>query len=161
MGLGGRSFLATNKMILNSADFGHNQSIPPRLTCDGTNTGPTLAIEGAPTGTKAFALIVHDPDAISGDWLHWSVWNIPANTTIFSASQLPQGCVQGTTDFKTVGYGGPCPPTGTGTHRYMFELYALRESLQLPSGADRTQLESALAPLTIEKTILVGLYTRN
>jgi Raf kinase inhibitor-like YbhB/YbcL family protein len=147
-------------MNLYSPDFAHNQSIPSRFTCDGTNTGPTLTIEAPPAGTKAFALIVHDPDAVSGDWLHWSVWNIPGDTKTFSVGALPHGCVQGTTDFGKIGYGGPCPPTGTGTHRYMFELYSLRESLQLSEGADRTKLENAIAPCTIEKAILTGIYSR-
>lgn len=147
-------------MKLTSPDFAHQQPIPARFSCDGENIGPTLAIEGAPSATKSFALVVHDPDAVSGDWLHWSVWNIPGETKTFSAQNLPSGCVQGRTDFGKIGYGGPCPPTGTGTHRYIFELYALRELLQLSEGADRTELENALAPSTIEKAILTGLYSR-
>lgn len=147
-------------MKLVSPDIGHEKPIIAQFTCDGKNIGPILAIEGVPKSTKAFALILHDPDAVNGDFLHWSVWNIPPDTKTFSAQSLPPGCQEGTTDFSKVGYGGPCPPSGTGTHRYMFELYALRELLQLPEGSDRKTLENALATRAIEKTVLTGLYSR-
>lgn len=112
--------------------------------CSGQNVSPALAWRGAPTGTKSYAVTVYDPDAPTGSgWWHWVAYNIPATTTALPAGAgdargtgMPTGSVQGTTDFGTTGYGGPCPPPGDRPHRYVFTVYALKvERLDLPATA--------------------------
>ena len=112
--------------------------------CSGENISPALLWQGAPAGTRSFALMVHDPDAPTGSgWWHWVVWNIPAATTTLPAgagtsgsAAMPAGAVQGNTDFGSPGYGGPCPPPGSKPHHYHFRLYALGvEKLDLPPNA--------------------------
>jgi hypothetical protein len=112
--------------------------------CSGQNVSPALAWRGAPEGTKSFAVTVYDPDAPTGSgWWHWVVYNIPAGTTALPAGAgagasggLPAGAAQGTTDFGTAGYGGPCPPPGDPAHRYVFTVHALKVArLDLPANA--------------------------
>lgn len=112
--------------------------------CSGQNVSPALAWSGAPAGTKSFALTVYDPDAPTGSgWWHWVVYNIPAGTTELpsgagagTSAGLPAGAAQGTTDFGSSGYGGPCPPQGDAPHRYVFTVHALKvEHLDLPANA--------------------------
>ena len=112
-----------------------------------------------PSNTKSLALIVDDPDSPSGNWLHWSVWNIDPKIKFIEEGKTPAGASEGVTDFRSVGYGGPCP--GQGTHRYQFRLYALDVLLDLPSGAKRGELEAALEGHIIEQASLTGLYKRN
>jgi Raf kinase inhibitor-like YbhB/YbcL family protein len=146
------------KMKLTSV-FEHNTPIPSEYTCDGKDIAPVLKIEGVPEGTKELALIVDDPDAPMGTWVHWVVYNLPANTVKIEQNNLPEGTKEGITDFGRIGWGGPCPPYGT--HRYFFKLYALNEALDLPPGATKNQLEKAIAGHVIEENQLVGLYNRN
>lgn len=101
---------------------------------------------------------MHDPDAVGGqDFLHWTVWNIPPDTTAFAESQIPVGSKQGTNDFPAANYGPACPPKGTGLHHYIFELHALDTKLDLPEGANRQSLETAMQGHTIATARLVGL----
>ena len=151
---------ATMKLI--SPAFSHNQEIPAQYTCDGQNISPALAWSDVPETTNSFALIVDDPDAPAKVWVHWVVFNIPStinhlnqNTSI-SRAEVP--FLQGTNDFKTQKWGGPCPPSGT--HHYRFTLYALDNLLDLPAGATKEQLLSAMHGHILEQTTLVGTYKK-
>ena len=145
-------------MQLTSSAFVHNTQLPTDYTCKGRAVSPPLTISDAPTGTQSFALIMHDPDAVGGhDFLHWSVWNIPAGTTTIAQATLPHGSLQGTNDYPTVAYGPACPPAGTGMHHYIFDLYALDISLALPEGADRKALETAIKDHTLATAHLIGI----
>src|SRR3989442_12981952 len=134
-------------MDIKSQAFAPGALIPPKNTCDGADVSPPLSFSGSPAGTKGFALIADDPDAPMGTWVHWVAWNIPAGTKTLGEGvpkkeTLPDGTRQGTNDFARVGYGGPCPPSGT--HRYFFKLYALDVTLNLPGTATRQDLEKAM-----------------
>ena len=144
-------------MRLTSDLFQDNTPIPDTYTCKGQNKSPSLRIDGAPTGTVSLALILHDPDAPNGDFLHWTVWNIDPTTSVFEEGTLPPGARQGTNGFGSIGYGGPCPPSGT--HRYVFDLYALDALLDVPEGADRQAIENTLRPHVISAARLVGLFS--
>lgn len=138
--------------------FAHNESIPSKYTCDGEDAAPELNISEIPKDAKSLVLIVDDPDAPMGTWVHWLVYNIPVSIAKIDAKNLPKEAKQGMTDFGKVGWGGPCPPSGT--HRYFFKLYAIDKVLDLPDGATKSQLEQAIRDHIIEKTELIGLYKR-
>jgi Raf kinase inhibitor-like YbhB/YbcL family protein len=148
----------TTTMKLTSDTFEHNAPIPPRYTCDGENIHPPLSIRGVPQEAKTLVLIVDDPDAPMGTWLHWTLWNIPAATVTIHEGEVPSGAFEGITSFGKPGYGGPCPPSGT--HRYFFKLYALDASLSLESGAPLSELIKAMQGHILAKTELIGLYRR-
>ena len=139
--------------------FGHNEKIPSEYTCDGEDLAPELNISDVPESAKELVLIVDDPDAPMGTWVHWLVYNIPVSTTKIDAKNLPKETRQGMTDFGRIGWGGPCPPSGT--HRYFFKLYAIDNILNLQEGATKSQLESAIKGHVIEKDELIGLYKRH
>src|SRR6266516_726015 len=131
-----------------STAFTEGQPIPKQYTCDGINISPPLEWSGVPKNAKTIAIICDDPDAPAGTWVHWVVYNLPAdkiglieNTP--ATETLPGGGMQGTNDFKKFGYGGPCPPSGT--HRYFFKLYALDFATSLDVGATKDQLLKAIA----------------
>lgn len=145
-------------MTISSPAFQGGQSIPTAYTCDGKDVNPPLSFGDVPTSTKGLALIMHDPDAPSGDWLHWTLWNIAPETQGIAEGDIPPGAVQGMTDSGTAGYGGPCPPSGA--HRYVFELYVLDATLDLPSGASRHDLEDAMQGHVLDRAELVGTYKR-
>lgn len=142
---------------ITSTVFPEGKEIPKRFTCDGENVSPPLAWTGAPAETKAFALIVDDPDAPSGLFTHWIVFNLPA-----SARSLPEAVKpaanQGTNDFGKAGYGGPCPPKGR--HRYFFHLYALKDELSGLKSPNRKQVDAALKGQVIAEAALMGTYQR-
>lgn len=146
-------------MILSSNAFANNANMPAKYTCDGENVNPSLAIKEVPAETKSLILIMDDPDAPMGAWLHWTVWNIDPATTEIAESSVPPGATEGTTDFGHPGYGGPCPPSGT--HRYFFKLYALDTEINLPTGAKLKELEQAMAGHIIDQAELIGLYQKN
>lgn len=147
---------------LQSTAFANGADIPRAYTGVGADRSPPLRWSGAPDATKTFALVMHDPDAPSGDFAHWVVFNIPA-----VRSELPEdtphrgdlsdGTVQGRNDFDREGYGGPKPPPGK-PHRYQFELYALDDFLTLEAGADRKQVERALEGHVLAQTKLQGRF---
>jgi Raf kinase inhibitor-like YbhB/YbcL family protein len=145
-------------MKLTSSAFQPNQPIPAQFTCDGQNTNPPLAWSDLPANTKSLALIMDDPDAPVGLWVHWLVWNITPASNEITADSVPTGATEGTTSSKTASYGGPCPPSGI--HHYHFKLYALDTTLDLPSSATKDQLESAMTGHILDQTDLVGLYSR-
>lgn len=145
-------------MKITSEAFQYNQNIPSKYTCDGTNANPPLQISGVPSGAKTLALIVDDPDAPGGDFVHWTMWNIDPGTSIIAENQTSTGAVEGLTDFCKTGYGGPCPPSGT--HHYQFKLFALDTALALTSKAKKADLLKAMEGHVLEQTILIGLYKR-
>lgn len=145
-------------MELKSSIFENNQFIPPRYTCDGENINPPLEIKEEPESVKSFVLIVDDPDAPRGDWVHWTVWNIDPRTTGIDENSVPEGAIEGMTDFGRPGYGGPCPPGGT--HRYQFKLYALDIRLNLDSSSGKEDIERAMEGHVLDYAILTGLYKR-
>jgi hypothetical protein len=137
---------------------------PKRETCDGQDTSPQLAWSGAPPATKSFALILDDPDAPSGTFTHWIVWNIPASAhelpeNLPKKTELPDGTRQGRNDFGKIGYGGPCPPPGK-PHRYFFRVYALDNAPAVKAGAGRGELEHALQGHIVAQGELMGRYGR-
>ena len=129
--------------------------IPARYTCEGDNVSPPVEIGGVPEETRSLALIIEDPDAPSGTWLHWLVWNIPVIHTI-REGEVPGE--QGLNDFGRRTYGGPCPPSGT--HRYFVKVYALDDVLDVPSGARRKKVEDAMRDHIVAFGETVGLYQR-
>lgn len=145
-------------MKVSSPAFVAGGGIPKRYTCDGKDISPPLAISGVPAATKSLALIVDDPDAPSGNWDHWLVWNMPSTLAAIEENALPAGCRLGMNDFGRVEYGGPCPHAGT--HRYFFTIYALDVVLDLPSRSSRKQLEQALAGHVVATGELIGSYSR-
>jgi len=143
-------------MELSSVDFTHNTSIPKEFTCQGKDINPTLAIKNTPEQAKSLALIVDDPDAPGGMWVHWVVFNIPPNTAMIQKNSIPG--IQGVNDFRRQNYGGPCPPSGT--HRYFFKLYALDQMLELKAGINKRQLEKAMEGHILQQSELIGLYKK-
>ncbi len=128
-----------NYMDITSEAFNQGREIPRRHTCDGIDVSPALSWTGTPEGTKSFALICDDPDAPVGTWVHWVIYNIPAQTTqlreaVQKTAVPANGARQGMNDFTRIGYGGPCPPPGHGYHRYFFKLYALDTMLDIKNG---------------------------
>jgi Raf kinase inhibitor-like YbhB/YbcL family protein len=144
------------KMKITSSAFQQGASIPSKFSCDGANTNPPLQISDVPPEAKSLVLIVDDPDAPSGLFTHWAVWNIPPQTNTIAEGSTPKG-VQGTNDFGRSGYGGPCPPSGT--HRYYFRIFALDRELDLPFSAKRSQLDAALKGHAIAQGELMGRYS--
>lgn len=141
-------------MSLSSPDFIEGGKMPAALTCDGDNISPALTWSGAPEATKSYVLIMSDPDATSGTWVHWVVYNIPAILNSFA-----QGKQQGIGVVNTWGkpyYGGPCPPSGA--HRYVFTLYALNTALVLPTPVTVERLTQAMKPHVLAEAKLIGLY---
>lgn len=148
---------------IKSSAFDSEKTIPQRFTCDGQNVSPPLSWSGAPANTKCFALISDDPDAPAGTWVHWVAWNIPAaskglNEGVAPAAKLPDGTVQGITDFRKPGFGGPCPPSGT--HRYYFKLYALDATLTIDAKGDKAALTAAMKGHILAEATLMGTYSR-
>lgn len=146
------------KLTLSSSAFTHEGNIPSRYTCDGEDINPPLAISNIPEGTQSLALIVDDPDAPVGDWVHWLMWNISPKTEKIGENSVPENAVEGMTDFGRVGWGGPCPPSGV--HRYQFKLYALDTILNLPQSTKKRDLEKAMQGHILDEAKLIGLYKR-
>ena len=144
-------------MKLTSSVFANNGAIPSEFTCDGDDISPHLSISDVPKNAKSLALIMDDPDAPVGIFIHWVVWNIPPDTKEIKKGEEPRG-VQGMTSFRRQGYGGPCPPSGT--HRYFFKLYALDTELNLPEGSTKHDLENAMQSHIIAQAQLMGTYKR-
>lgn len=145
------------KFSLGSPSFEHNELMPFDYTCDGNNASPPLEIHNTPKETQSFALIMDDPDAPSGVWDHWIKWNIPATTTLVEEGKEPVG-VSGIGTAGDKRYHGPCPPSGT--HRYIFKLYALDTLLSLPEGSSKEKLEEVMNKHILAEAHLTGLYKR-
>ncbi|MCF6154904.1 MAG: YbhB/YbcL family Raf kinase inhibitor-like protein [Candidatus Brocadia sp.] len=148
---------------MKSTAFGEGGMIPKKYTCDGLDISPPLSWTSVPEGTKSLALICDDPDAPMGTWVHWVLFNLPADVQELPENIPPQkilanGARQGITDFRKIGYGGPCPPGGT--HRYYFKLYALDTEINLEAGSTKKQLLEAMEGHILAEGQLMGKYKR-
>ncbi len=143
---------------LASSAFSAGGSIPVKYTCDGENVRPPLSIRNVPSGTKSLAIVMYDPDAPGGNFVHWLAWNISPETKEIQDGTLPEEVTEGTTSYRSVGYQGPCPPGGS--HRYVFRMYALRTILSLGNKTTREDLETAINTYVITQTELIGRYTK-
>ena len=149
-------------LALSTTAFPNGGVIPARHTCEGADASPPLCWSDAPEGVRSFALIVEDPNAPVGVWIHWLLWDIPSSTQSLPTGLEPgAGGVSGRNDFGRRGYGGPCPPRGHGPHRYFFHLFAVDQaSLGLAEGSNRQALENALAGHAVAKAEYMGTYER-
>lgn len=148
-------------LSLSSTAFAAGASIPAVYSCNGRGISPPLAWSGAPAGAASFALIMEDPDAPMGTFVHWVIFNIPAASkglpeAVPTDAKLSDGSVQGNNGAGRTGYAGPCPPSGT--HRYFFKLYALDASLTLSSGAGKEQLLQAMQGHILAQGELMGTF---
>lgn len=149
---------------LTSTAFQDGRPIPAEYTCDGEDHSPPLAWTEPPAGTASLALIADDPDAPGKTWVHWVLYRIPPAIrrmppAVPPDEELADGSRHGMTDFGRVGYGGPCPPSGT--HRYYFKLYALDLRLDLSPGAAKRQVEQAMQGHILAQAQLMGTYRRS
>ena len=153
----------TTTLVISSTAFSSGASIPVQYTCSGTDISPPLQWSGAPEGTQSFVLIVDDPDAPGGTWVHWVLFNIPATTSslgegVSPGGALPAGSVEGKNDWGREQYGGPCPPSGT--HRYYFKLYALDTTLNLAARPEKQDVEQAMSGRILAQAELMGTFAR-
>jgi len=143
---------------LTSSAFAPGETIPRRHTCDGEDHSPPLSWSAPPAGTRSLALLLDDPDAPSGRFVHWLAWGIdPQAGRLGDGEAAP---LEGRNDFRTVGYRGPCPPRGHGRHRYRFRLHAVGQELRLAPGAGVRELERALEGKVLAVAELMGSYER-
>lgn len=149
--------IINKNMKFTSSAFENNALIPSKYTCGGENVNPPLNIQEIPQGTQSLALIIDDPDAPAGDWVHWLVWNISPDVNMIEENSVPNGARQGTTDFGSTKYSGPCPPSGT--HRYQFKLYALDIILDIDSSTRKKDLENAMSNHILDQAILIANYS--
>jgi Raf kinase inhibitor-like YbhB/YbcL family protein len=152
---------ATLELI--STDFAPGGMIPKPLTCDGGDLSPALQWKAPPAATQSFALIADDPDAPVGTWVHWVIFDLPPNLRSLpqnfpKSEQAADGSRQGKNDFDKIGYGGPCPPSGT--HRYYFKLYALDTKLNLKPGSTKKEVERAMQGHILARGETIGRYSR-
>jgi len=158
---GGGAALA---FTLTSSAFAPGAAIPAQYSCKGADTSPPLEWSGVPANTATFAIIMDDPDAPGGTWVHWLIWNFPPGGNGMSEGtprfeRFDDGGRQGRNSFHKIGYYGPCPPAGA-THRYSFRLYALDAKLDLAAGASRSQLDAAMKGHVLAETEYMGTFHR-
>lgn len=149
---------------LTSSAFASGAPIPKQYTCDSADQSPPLQWSDAPAGTQSLALIVEDPDAPGGTFVHWVLYRIAPEPTALPAAlpkqaEFAEGMRQGRNSFRRVGYGGPCPPRGA-THHYHFHLYALNRPLDLTPGASVSEVRAAMTGQIIAEAELIGIYGR-
>lgn len=152
------------RIELTSPAFQGGQAIPKQYTGDGADSSPPLRWADPPPKTKSLALICDDPDAPVGTWVHWVIFNLPADLRkvdggVATDEDLANGAKQGKNDFGAIGYGGPAPPRGK-PHRYFFKLFALDTMLDLPAGSTKAQLLAAMKGHTLAEGQLMGTYSR-
>lgn len=153
---------ADMSLKLSSSAFADHAAMDKRFSCQGADMSPPLAWEHAPAGTKSYALIMDDPDASHGTWVHWVVYDIPAGTSALAegdSTRMPAGSRDGVSSFGKPGYGGPCPPSGT--HRYFHKLYALDTVLPDLNQPDKAALEAAMKGHVLAQAQLVGTYQKH
>jgi Raf kinase inhibitor-like YbhB/YbcL family protein len=153
-----------SQLKLETTAFSSGGFIPARFTCKGRDVSPPLAWSGPPADTRAFALILEDPDAPAGTWTHWLVYDLPPSARALpegvpTSGEISGGGRQGTNDFGKIGYGGPCPPPGK-PHRYFFRLYSLNAPLKLSAGASKEEVQAALRGRVVAETQLMGRFKR-
>jgi len=151
-------------MKIVSPAFAEGTPVPVEHTCEGSGSSPGVAWSEIPVDTRSFALVCDDPDAPGGTWVHWVLFNLPADAVELApavppAPELPSGARQGINDSGNVGYGGPCPPRGR-RHRYFFRLYALDCTLNLAAGVKRPDLDQAMAGHVLADATLMGTFQR-
>jgi len=162
--LNNKSYILGGKqMEITSSAFDEGAMIPEKYTCDNIDISPPLKWTNIPEGTKTLAIICDDPDAPMGTWVHWILFNLPADINELSEDIpaleiLPNGAKQGKNDFGKIGYGGPCPPGGT--HRYYFKVYALSEELDIKAGISKSELLKAMEGNILSDEKLMGRYKR-
>ncbi len=154
----GKEVVKMGTLTITSPAFNSNGSIPRQYTCDGKDVSPPLVIGNVPGGTRSLALIVDDPDAPAGTWVHWVLWNIDPAVKEIRENSSPPGALQGKNDFGKNSYGGPCPPSGT--HRYFFKVYALDTMLSIDRNSTKQDLEKAMKGHILAEGKIVGLYKR-
>jgi Raf kinase inhibitor-like YbhB/YbcL family protein len=164
LGSDGARVEETMKFKLNKHSFSDGGDIPKKYTCDGDDVSPEVHWSDQPPAAKSFALIVDDPDAPSGAWVHWVLFDLPGDAHDLAegagrSAPLPSGAQQGTNDFKKAMYGGPCPPSGK-QHRYLFKLYALDSKLSLQASSTKAEVESAMQGHILGQAELTGRYRR-
>lgn len=145
-------------MELKSPAFKDSQYIPAKYTCDGDNVNPPLEFFNVPEGTASLILFVNDPDAPGGDWVHWLVWNIKPETKEIKKNSVPEGATEGQNSFGKTGYGGPCPPSGT--HVYIFKLYAIDIVLPADLELEKRDIKKMAEGHVLAKAMLKGFYER-
>jgi len=157
--------VVTNKLTITSDAFANGQSIPAKYTCIGKNISPALAWGEPPAGTQSFALIMDDPDASVGTWVHWVLYNIPVekrslqeDLPVTGKNIEPNAIFVGKSSSGDIGYDGPCPPSGT--HRYIFKIYALDETVGLLPGADKGELLKAMEGHILAQGELMGTFSK-
>ncbi len=151
-------------LTITSTAFATGGNIPVEYTCQGQNISPPLDWDQGPTETASFALIVDDPDAPSGVYTHWVIYNLPSDArslpmAVPNENQLPDGAIQGNNSSGKIGYSGPCPPPGK-IHHYRFTLYALDSYLNLAAGASKQELLKVIEGHVLAQEQLIGLYQR-
>jgi hypothetical protein len=153
----------TMSITVSSPAFGSLQQIPQKYTCDGMDVSPPLSWDTVPDNARSIVLVCDDPDAPAGTWVHWVCYDIPSAVNAMAeamprADTLPCGGKQGKNDFGRIGWGGPCPPSGT--HRYFFKVYVLDTMLDLPAGRTKKNIEKAMKGHIVGQGELVGKYSR-
>jgi len=149
-----------SSLILESTAFKNGAEIPKKYGYKNSNVNPPLNIKGIPPNTKSLVLIMDDPDAMGAVgkiWVHWIVWNIKPSTSEIKEDSTPHGAILGKTDFGDVGYGGPAPPDKE--HTYIFKLYALDNTLSLPEGSLKTDIEKSMKNHVLAEAKLTGRYS--
>ncbi len=145
-------------LTIKSPAFSEKERIPSEYTCDGEDVNPPLVFENVPDDARSLALIVEDPDSPGKTWTHWVVFNIPPEIIAIQEDSVPTGSEEAMTDFGKIGYGGPCPHSGT--HRYHFRLYALDITLSLTEDVTHEEILNAIEGHILDEAVLVGLYSR-
>ena len=157
------TLLTLAQVLVSSPAFKADAQIPKEFTCDGKDQSPEINVRDLPATTVTWALIVDDPDAPGGTWVHWVLYDLPGNVKELpegiAADKPPGGAKHGVNDFRKAGYGGPCPPAGA-PHRYFFKLYALDAPIDLKPGATKQQLLAAMKGHVLGEAELVGKYGR-
>ncbi len=148
----------TSTMNLSSPAFSNEGDLPKKYACDGEKMSPPLAVGDVPMGAKSLALVVEDPDAPSGMFTHWTVWNINPAITEIGENSVPSAGIEGKTSANSVGYVSPCPPSGT--HRYYFRMYAINNSLDLARGASVDDLKRAMKGRVLDSAELMARYAK-
>ncbi len=146
----------TGQLIIGSRAFANEEFIPGQYTSEGENVNPDITVENIPTGTKCLALIVDDPDSLTGTFDHWLIWNIrPMEMIIENTSPG----IEGRNSFGKNKYQGPCPPEGS-AHRYFFKVYALNSYLELPAGSDKKDVEKAISKHILAEGAIIGMFKK-
>jgi Raf kinase inhibitor-like YbhB/YbcL family protein len=152
---------SSSQLEIISPVFRDGQPIPPQYSGRGQNINPPLNIFNVPAKTQSLGLIMHDPDAPNGDFLHWLVWDIPPSTESIAVNSVPVGAMQGKNGMGQACYLGPAPPQGTGSHRYVFDVYALDTTLDLPAGSKLEDVKRSMDSHVLEQCSLAGTFSND